>query len=245
MDVDLPKDMRTPELEQAAMLCDRGRIAEALAVLRPLLAEDPHDLDALGLLGEAQLADHDPDGALATASTAIGLDPERHLPHRQASIAASRRGLHREAIAHAEEAVRLDSDDHRGFVALARALLRAKRDLERARHVAVRAIVIAPDAPEPHLVFGMVSRAEGEDWAAEGAFRRVLQLDPGNIAARNELARLSVRRATLGLQAGPAESVTGSAQTDSADVPIAVSRRSLDHLARFLLSRVSRSRVTA
>ncbi|HEX3977418.1 MAG TPA: tetratricopeptide repeat protein [Solirubrobacteraceae bacterium] len=190
MDVDSPQEMQFQELEQAATLYDRRRTTEAIAVLRALLADDPHDLEALGLLGEAQLADHDPDGALATATTAIELDPERDLPHRQASIAASRRGLHRDAIAHAEEAVRLAPDDHRGFVALARALLRAKRDLERARHVAVRAIVIAPDEAESHLTFGMVSRAEGEAVAAEAAFRRVLRLDPGNMAAHNELARL-------------------------------------------------------
>ena len=245
MDVDSPKDMRTPELEQAAELYDRRRTAEAIALLRALLAEDPDDLDALGLLGEVQLADHDPDGALATASTAIGLDPERALPHRQASIAASRRGLHREAIAHAEEAVALDPYDYRGFVALARALLRAKRDIERARHVAVRAIVLAPDEAEPHLVFGMVSRTEREDVAAEAAFRRVLQIAPANIAAHNELARLRVRRATRGLRTGSAEGATGAGPLDGTNGGIAVARRGLDHVAHILLSRVSRSRATA
>jgi Flp pilus assembly protein TadD len=245
MDVDSLKDMRTRELDQAATLCDRRRTAEAIAVLRALLTEDPDDLDALGLLGEAQLADHDPDGALATATTAIGLDPERPLPHRQASIAASRRGLHREAIAHAEDAVRLAPDDHRGFVVLARALLRAKREIERARHVAIRAIVLAPDEAEPHLVFGMVSRAEGEDVAAEAAFRRALQLAPGSIAAHNELARLRVRRATLGLRTGSAAGAAGSAPAENTEVRIVAPRRSLDHLARILLSRVSRSRAAA
>jgi tetratricopeptide (TPR) repeat protein len=240
MDVDSLK-MRTLELEQAAKLCDRRRTAEAIAVLRTLLATDPDDLDALGLLGEAQLAAHDPDGALATATAAIELDPERALPHRQASIAASRRGLHRDAVAHAEEAIRLVPDDQCGFVVLARALLRTKRDIERARHVAVRAIVIAPDEAEPHLVFGMVSRAEGEYAAAEAAFRRVLQLDPGNMAATNELARLKVRRATLGLLARPAEAAAGAAAANTDAVP----RRNLDHMARILLSRVSRGRATA
>ncbi len=245
MDVDSQRDMRTPELEQAATLCDRRRTAEAIAVLRTLLAEDPHDVDALGLLGEAQLADHDPDGALATATTAIELDPERALPRRQASIAASRRGRHREAIAHAEDAIRLAPDDHRGFVALARALLRAKRNIERARHMAVRAIVLAPDEAEPHLAFGLVSRAEGEDLAAEAAFHRVLALAPGNMAALNELARLRVRRATLGLRSGSAEGVNGSAPAEPTGAGTVVTRRSLDHVARVLLSRVSRSRVTA
>src|SRR6185312_7889848 len=123
-------------------------LPEAIERLRALLAEDPHDVETLGRLGDAQLADHDPDGALATATTAIELDPERDLPHRQASIAYSRRGSHREAIAHAERAVRLAPTDPRGFTALARALVRAKRDLERARYAAVRAIVIAPDEAE-------------------------------------------------------------------------------------------------
>ncbi len=245
MDVNSQHDMRTLELAQAATLCDRRRTAEAIAVLRRLLAEDPRDLDALGLLGEAQLADHDPDGALATATTAIELAPERDLPHRQASIAASRRGLHRDAIAHAEEAIRLAPDDQGGFVALARALLRAKRDLERARHAAVRAIVIAPDEAEPHRVFGMVSRAEGEHAAAEAAFRRVLQLDPGDMAAHTELACLRVTRARPGLRARPAESTTGSAAVGSTGVQAALSGRMVDRAARILLSRVSRSRATA
>jgi tetratricopeptide (TPR) repeat protein len=243
MDVD-SQDMRT-QVEQAAELCDRRHAAESIALVRAVLAEDPQDLDALGVLAEAQLADHDPDGALATATIAIELDPERDLPHRQASIAASRRGLHREAIAYAEKAIRLAPDDHRGFVALARALLRAKRHLERARHVAVRAMVLAHDEAEPHLVFGMVSTAEGEDAAAEAAFRRVLQLDPGNMAALNELARLKLRRATLGVRARPVEGTTGSAPTEPTDDRIAVPRRILDHVARVLLARVSRSRMTA
>ncbi len=245
MDVDAVQEMRTPELEQAATLYDRRRTAEAIALLRALLAEDPHDLDALGLLGEAQLADHDPDGALATATIAIGLDPERDLPHRQASIAASRRGLHRDAIAHAEEAIRLADDDHRGFVALARALLRAKRDPEQARQVAVRAIVLAPDVAEPHLVFGMVSRAEGEDAAAEAAFRRALALDPGNMAAHNELARLRLRRAARGLRATSADTVAGASASPGADVHAAVPRRNLDLVGRILNSRQSRGRATA
>lgn len=182
----------------------------AIERLRVMLAKDPHNLETLGRLGDAQLADHDPDGALVTATRAIELDPARPLPHRQASIACSRRGRHREAIAYAEEATRLAPDDAHGFVVLARALLRAKRDLERARHAAIRAIVAAPEAAEPHLVFGMVSAAEGEHAAAEAAFRRALQLDPDTLTARNELARLQLRRA---IEAGAGKPVGGGVVT--------------------------------
>ncbi|HEX3689815.1 MAG TPA: hypothetical protein VHV28_08960 [Solirubrobacteraceae bacterium] len=218
---------------------------EAIERLRDLLAEDPHDLDALGRLGDAQLADHDPDGALVTATTAIELAPEQALAHRQASIACSRRGRHREAIAYAEEATRLAPTDERGFVVLARALLRAKRDLERARHVAIRAIVTAPEAAEPHLVFGMVSAAEGEHAAAEAAFRRAQQLDPSNMSARNELARLELRRV---VQAGAGAPIGGGALVAGpvkAAPRIAAARRNLDEVRRALQLRARPRRVLA
>ena len=241
MDVDSPHMSNGAGRDGAAPDAMR---AETTAELRALVAAYPGDLDALGRLGDAQLADHDPDGALATATTAIELDPNRGLPYRQASIAYSRRGNHREAIAHAERAVRLAPTDPRGFTALARALVRAKRDLERARYAAVRAIVIAPDAAEAHLVFGIVSGAEREDAAAEAAFRRALALDPGNMTARNELARLAMRRAALGLRGGSAQPATG---VTAADLPVEVAtpRSDTDQAARTLLSRLVRRRVTA
>jgi len=213
--------------------------------LRAVLSEDPHDLDALGRLGDAQLADHDPDGALRTAVTAIALAPDRELGHRQASIACSRRGRHREAIAHAEDAVRLAPAEPSAFLALARALLRAKRDLERARRAAVRAMVIAPEASEPHLVFGMVAAAEGEQAAAEAAFRRAVQLHPGNMAARNELARLELRRAVqrgIGRPVGPVSTVSEAGQTGPS---IGSSRRRVDEMKRALHVRLRARRATA
>jgi tetratricopeptide (TPR) repeat protein len=219
--------------------------SEPIERLRVLLAEDPHDVETLGRLGDAQLADHDPDGALVTATRAIELAPERAQPHRQASIACSRRGRHREALAYAEEATRLAPDDHRGFVVLARALLRAKCDLERARHAAVRAIVTAPEAAEAHLVFGMVSAAEGEHAAAEAAFRRALQLDPETMTARNELARLELRRA---VEAGAGKPADGSAVIVGTvnNAPRAgAARRNLDDVRRTLQACLRSLRATA
>jgi len=241
MDVDSLNETRCAALAAAP---HNTPLRETIQGLRIRLAEDPGDLDALGRLGDAQLADHDPDGALTTAITAIELDPERDLPHRQASIAASRRGLHRDAIAHAEDAVRLAPGDHRGFVVLARSLLRAKRDLARARRVAVQAIVRAPEEAEPHLVFGMVSRAEGEYAAAEAGFRRALQLEPTNMAARNELARLEVRRA---IQTGSGTRMIAVPAPGGAEIRetrIAAARRNLDAV-RALQARLRARRATA
>ncbi len=230
---------RRRELEQAAALCAVKRYAEAIRGLRVLVRETPHDVDCLGLLGEAQLANHDPDGALATATKAIAVDPKRDLPHRQASIASSRRGLHREAIAHAEEAVRLAPTQHRAFLALARALLRAKTDLPRARRSAVQAIVLAPDESEPHLVFGMVSAADREHAAAEAAFQRALALDPSSALARNELARLNLRRSSQPHPTSSAQAAVGGAP-GAAPPPLApVRRRRLAIVARVVRARRS------
>jgi cytochrome c-type biogenesis protein CcmH/NrfG len=236
---------QTTELRVAAALCDRGRPAEAITRLRALLADDPHDLEALGLLGQAQLADHDPDGARLTAAEAIRLEPEHDLAHRQASIAASRRGLHREAIAHAEEAVRLAPAEPSVFIVLARAVLRAKTDLPRARQAAVRAIVLAPDEAEPHLVFGMVSAAEGQHAAADGAFRRALQLDPGNATVCMELARLTLRRAALASFARATGPGPGLATRLSDSYPVRGPRWNLERVVRVLHPGLRRRRVAA
>ncbi len=235
---------RSCALEQAAALCAAKRYTEAIRQLRVLLRLDPHDLDCLDLLGEAQLAHHDPDGALVTATKAIALDPQRDLPHRQASIASSRRGLHREAISHADEAVRLAPAEHRAFVVLARALLRAKRDLARARRAAVQAIVLAPEKSEAHLVFGMVSAVDREHAAAEAAFQRALTLDPSSASARNELARLNIRRsAQAGATASNQAALGASAGGAQASEP--VRRRKLDIVARVVRVRLSRRTGTA
>jgi tetratricopeptide (TPR) repeat protein len=241
MDAETANNERRRALEDAAALSDLRRHAEAIERLRGVLAGDPHDLDGLALLGEAQLAEHDPDAALATATTAIELDPERDLPHRQASIASSRRGLHRQAIAHAEEAVRLAPAEPAGFLALARALLRAKRDLCRARRSAIEAMVMAPDFAEAHLVFGMIAAAEREDAAAEAALRRALTLDPANVSARNELARLSLRRLA---EANPGRRPQGAvtADTPGEAVASAGSPRALDAVGRVVRARLARRR---
>ena len=177
-------------MERAAALSDLGRSSEAISRLQMLLADDPDDLDVLALLAQAQFDGGDPDGALITAESAISIAPEAAWPHHAASVACRRRGLRPEAIAHAEEAVRLDPDNPWSFMTLARARLSGKADVAGASRAATEALELAPDEPEAHLVSGIVSVAGGEMVAAATAFRKVLQLDPTNSAARDELARL-------------------------------------------------------
>ena len=105
--------------------------------------------------------------------------------------------------------------------------------------------MIAPEAAEAHLVFGMVSVAEGEPVAAEAAFRRALQLDPDTVAARNELARLELRRA---IDAGAGKPIGASAVMVSSvnNAPrIGAPRRNLDDVRRALNACLRSLRATA
>ena len=228
-------------MERAAALCDLGRSNEAISRLRMLLVDDPHDLDALALLAEAQFDGGDPDGALITAESAISIAPEAAWPHHAASVACRRRGLRPEAIAHAKEAVRLDPDNPWSFMTLARALLSGKADVAGANQAASKALELAPDEPEAHLVSGIVSVAGGEVVAAATAFRKVLQLDPTNTAARDELARL---RLSLRQRLRPRSLVSPIARARAAHA-LAVTRRAGDVAARGCAVAVRRCGVVA
>ena len=172
----------------------RQRYTEAIGRLRVLLHEDPHDLDCLGSAGRRPVGRPRPRRRAAHRHHGDRARPRaRPAPppgeHRLQPARSAPRGHRRTP----SEAVRLAPAEHRAFIVLARALLRAKRDLPRARRSAVQAIVLAPDESEPHLVFGMVSSADREHAAAEAAFQRALtaRSRPALRPATNSLASTS------------------------------------------------------
>ena len=93
-------------------------------------------------------------------------------------------------------------------------------------------------------MFGMVSAVDREHAAAEAAFQRALTLDPSSASARNELARLNIRRsAQAGATASNQAAVGASA--GGAQAPEPVRRRKLDIVARVVRVRLSRRPGTA
>jgi hypothetical protein len=102
-------------------------------------------------------------------------------------------------------------------------------------------MVMAPDFAEAHLVFGMIAAAEREDAAAEAALRRALTLDPANVSARNELARLSLRRLA---EANPGRRPQGAITAGSPGEAVASagSPRALDAVGRVVRARLARRR---
>lgn len=202
-------------LEQAEALLDVGRPAQAGDVLARHLATAPDDAYALCLLSRARLGTGATADALEVALRAVALAPDAEWPHRLASIALLHTGQVSEAVRAAREAVRLEPDDWRTHVQLARALC-APTPLSPARPAtapamppaqeawgeAVLAVSLAPLEPRTHLAVGDVARAGGHYAMAEQAYRRTLELDPGNAVALNALASAGEAQGRLIAAAG-------------------------------------------
>lgn len=236
---------RVLELQRAASLCALRRYAEAISRLWMLLAREPHDGEALTLLAQAQLGDGDAQGALISATRAIAIFPDDPGLHRLASIACTRLAMDKEAIIHAETAVRLAPENADVHVTLALALIphsgqrRVKAKLTRAQSAADRAVSLAADQAGPYLALGMVAAAAGDRTTAEIAFRRTLAIDPEHAGAHNELARLQIRRRSVTNAPSLAAAATGFATAVRTDPHAKVSRWNLDQIVRIFLVRLS------
>jgi tetratricopeptide (TPR) repeat protein len=103
--------------------------------------------------------------------------------HRWADVEWGAKGLEEQAKAPVEAAML------RGQASLAR------KEFAAARGLFEGAIAGAPEAPVPWVLLSHALLQEGRDWAAaERALRKVLQLDPGNLEAHNNLAVLLRRQ---------------------------------------------------
>jgi Flp pilus assembly protein TadD len=225
------------ELQRARELCGLHRYTDATAALDRVLASDPENSDAWCLRSLAALGLEDADAALDAAKHALALTPEAAWPHRLASVALARQGMHEEAEWHAREAVRLDPHGWRSHVQLARALTQARRHLVDARAAADRALELAPHEVEAHMAAGAVASVQGRGADAEASFRQALAIDPQHAGAHNDLARLKLG-GTLKKPTALAQAATGFATAVQANPRGEVSRRNLELVIRSFLSRV-------
>jgi len=223
-------------LERASALLDLGRWPEAVTALGAVVSTDPDNSYAWCLMAHGQLGMEDIPKAEAAARRAIALEPGREWAHRLLSTALSVGGNHAAAIASALEAVRIAPwlpETHRN---LARARLRAGQ-ADQAEEAATKAVELAPNVADGHLLVGMARMRAGNPVGAEPALNHALSLEPENAVAHNELARLSLQRAGVGMPGTLAESAAGFAKALRVDPTATVSRRNLDIVLRAFLSR--------
>ncbi len=225
-------------VEHAAALCENGKFMEASEVLRRVVASDPADSAAWGLLARCELGAGRYQSAVDAANRASELSPRSSVPHQIASLALLSLERPGEAVGRAREAVRVDPFDWRALATLARVLIAGGSGGSELQELVARVLQLAPNEPQAHQTAGVAAAAAGDSEAARRSFRRVLELDPGSAAAQHELARLRLKRRAND-PAALADAAAGFARAVRSDPESNRSRRSLELVLRVFLSKTA------
>lgn len=185
-----------PQALEFAMQAHRaGRLAEAEAIYRQILAVNPHHADALHLLGIIASQAGSQEIAADLIRRAIAVQPAVADYHSNLGNALKAQGRWEEAIAAHRRAVELRPDLAMIHNNLGNALLDGGR-LDEAIAAYRRALQLQPDLALAHNNLGAALKQQGRYDEAIAAYRRTLELQPDLPEAHNNLgtALQSVRR---------------------------------------------------
>ena len=93
------------ELARASTMLDLRRFGEASELLARVVSAEPESSRAWCLMARAHLGGERYTEAISAANQAVSLDPSDEWPHRLASVALSRMGVHDEAAGEAQAAL--------------------------------------------------------------------------------------------------------------------------------------------
>ncbi|MER3427767.1 MAG: hypothetical protein C4334_06660 [Pyrinomonas sp.] len=100
---------------------------------------------------------------------------------------------YKQAAERFRQALEVDQSLNIARINLAIALYNAA-DLDGARRAAEEAAKIAPDAPQPQYILGLIARSQNRTEDAIAAFKRVLALDPRDVGANVNLGQVLVQQ---------------------------------------------------
>ncbi|HEX6970372.1 MAG TPA: tetratricopeptide repeat protein [Micromonosporaceae bacterium] len=202
-------------VQRAELLADLGQYDDAVAELGSALTLRPDDLRALTLLARVHLAAHRPEAALAVTDTALAAAGIPSAAIEAALIPADVRSSETTPVVLGLLAVRgYALVDLRRFAEAARvadgilatapddpyalrsgaAIRSESRNGQPALNAAWRAVELAPEEPQAHLVLAVVAaRLELFD-LAERAYREALRLDPGLAEAEHDVGVVGLER---------------------------------------------------
>lgn len=184
-------------LAYAALLVSNQRWRDAVAVLGPHLASNPDDGEAWRLMARCQLGMDRPRSAEDAAQRALAIEPDSEWAHRLISIAYLDREIFSSARRAAEEAIRLDPNSWQAHHQRAHVDVEEGVVNRRTWAAARRAVELAPEEPQAHLLLGLVALQSKNRSLAAAEFREALALDPNNAMAANNLAVVQSRRRRL------------------------------------------------
>ncbi len=165
------------ELDQALAHHQAGRLKEAEAQYREILAREPEHSDALHGLGVLTAHSGNPQSAVALIEQAIASNP--HIPDYHHNLGEAYRALQAfdQAITAYQRALALNSDLPVTLFSLGN-VYQAQGQLEQAIEAFERALTFNPDAPEIYNNIGVTRQAQGRLDQAIVAFERARAINP-------------------------------------------------------------------
>jgi tetratricopeptide (TPR) repeat protein len=176
---------------KAESLAEKGKPEEAVKAVQKV-AEQSNAPDAYLALARLQSRLASPEDAQASVTKAVELSASAPAEMKAEALAALSgldltRGTGRDALTHAEEAVKAAPGSATAQAALARAQARVK-DGVTALATADRAVQAGPTSGLAHVARGEALLATGRAKDAEAEFRKALEVDPKLTIARTKLA---------------------------------------------------------
>ena len=169
-------------LKEAVALHQSGQLQQAEAMYRQVLQTNPHQFDALHLLGVIAKQRGTPQAALDWFRQAIRVDNRQAIAHGNLGVVLQELGLTQEALESYERALQLKPDyamalNNRGNA------LRSLGRLDDALLSYAAALQIQPHYAEALYNRGIALQSAGRDPQARQDFERALQLKPDDAAA--------------------------------------------------------------
>ena len=163
--------------------------------LRKLVATEPNFPGAQLALGKALLGEGQAEESVGALQEAVRLDPQGTRAHYQLGLALARAGRKEEAATELQKSRELASaDDHRQNsdldIAEGRAAL-DKGDLNEATTKFKHALMLEPKSSDAEHFLGVVLEKQGDAEGALAAYRKTLDLNPGDVSARERVEALS------------------------------------------------------
>lgn len=180
-------------VQRAQLLAELGRYDEAGAELGFAIVLEPDNARALVVLARVHLAADRATEALAAAEAAVAAAPDETSPLVARALALTDQRRFGEAAQVADQLLArwpVDAYAQRS----AAAILGEARNGQQALDAAWRAVQLAPEEPEGHLVLGLVAARLELFGLAEQAYREALRLEPALAQAGEDVGIIRLER---------------------------------------------------
>jgi len=166
--------------------------ADAISVLKPLLASNPDDAKVLELIGTSYLGQGKTSEGIEYLQRAVALQPGTAATHVKLGLSLMMQGDREQGIGEIEAAIELDAKQEQVETLLVYSYLRA-REFGKALDAAKRFQAKDPGNAPAITLTALVYMAKGDDSNARALLNEALEVAPGDPGAASALARLEIK----------------------------------------------------